>query len=148
MNFSKLAFAILLGSASVGTAQKAGKATTSLDVFDCADYITTSYWAPTFEENLPSGKTSCPRPTADTPLAVPFFNCADNTIRQLTSNIAVGSETCITINAFDPTAELAANVNTFFNAADRAVLLGECQACRTSTGKSGKATTGKANKAN
>ena len=31
MNFSKLAFAILLGSASFGTAQKAGKATTSLD---------------------------------------------------------------------------------------------------------------------
>ena len=140
MNFSKLAFAILLGSASVGTAQKAGKATTSIDVFDCEEYITTSYWAVTTDVDFPDGTSSCPRPTVDTPVERLFFNCADNTIRLLNPNVAFGSETCITLTAFDATADLVANVNDLVQLpAARTRLLGECQRCPVRTGKAGKA---------
>ena len=76
MNFSKLAFAILLGSASVGTAQKSGKATTS-NVRDCTNYITEGYWAQTFEGEVvgfPDGTSSCPSRPQGIDLDEAFFN--------------------------------------------------------------------------
>ena len=142
MNFSKLAFAILLGSASVGTAQKAGKATTS-NVRDCTNYITEGYWAQTFEGadvGFPDGTSSCPRLPVGIDLGERFFNCADNAIRALSNGPVDGTEQCETLTRFRATADLAANFEDEFgfNEADIELFIDECEACPTRTGKSGK----------
>ena len=158
MNFSKLAFAILLGSASVGTAQKAGKATTSLDEFDCEEYINDTLWFGRLEFGLSTSTCSDAGLDAEVGLE---FDCASRLLLDLNPSLGTpappaGTQTCLVLEGGVTVADdnggipLRTIASVFLPSAIRDAeidaLIATCQQCPVRTGKSGKATTGKANK--
>ena len=161
MNFSKLAFAILLGSASVGTASKSGKSTTSIDEFDCEEYINDTLWFGEVEFGLSTSTCSDADLDAEAGLE---FNCDSRLLLDLNAPLPgvtpAGTETCLVLEGGVTVADdnggipLRNIATAFFPTATPeqidagiAALIARCQRCPVRTGKSGKATTGKARKA-